>query len=209
MYQHEYKYLRSGPIAGEARGALVLVHGRGGTAAEIIRLSAALGADHLSIFAPQATNNSWYPYSFLEKESLNQPALDSAIGILDKLVNEIISSGVAKEKVILAGFSQGACLCLEYVARYGSKYGGVIAFTGGLIGKTLDIGKYSGALFNTPVLLSTGSQDLHVPLERVEATAAYLRSANAEVFIDVYPGKMHSVSKTELDRASETVLSKL
>ncbi len=204
MYQHKLTYIQQGSATATA-GALLLLHGRGASAEDIVRLGPALGAEKLLVYAPQATNSSWYPYSFMEEEAANEPALSSALEVIDELVGLIIASGTPRERIIIAGFSQGACLSLEYAARQAGRYAGVIAFTGGLIGKSLMPERYTSNFAGTPVLMSTGDPDPHVPLTRVEASKEILEERGASVSLKVYKGRQHTISPAELKDAREFV----
>ncbi|RYE16317.1 MAG: phospholipase [Sphingobacteriales bacterium] len=207
MYQHTKQYVTAGAPLANAKGALVMIHGRGGTAANIAALAAELNAADLAVYAPQATNLSWYPYSFMAPESQNQPALDSAIAIIGELVAQIETDGISPENIYFLGFSQGACMALEYVGRNAKRYGGVVAFTGGLIGEELDNARYSGDFNNTPVLITIGDPDPHVPLSRVEESVVILNKLNADVTLKVYKGKPHTISQQEIDQANNIIFS--
>ena len=202
MYIHTKQIVRSGEKAGKAHKALVMLHGRGSTAASITSLARHLNLKDTAIFAPQATNNSWYPYSFLADDSSNQPALNSALELLHETVGDIQREGISSEKTFFLGFSQGACLVLEYVARNAAAFGGVVAFTGGLIGSSLDVKRYSGDFSQTPILVTTGDPDSHVPLERVNASVEILDGLNAKTTLKVYPGRPHTIIQEEIDLAS-------
>ena len=205
MYTHEKQHIQAGKSAAHANKAVVLLHGRGSSAAGILTLEHHLQLDDAFLLAPQATNNSWYPYSFLAPEADNQPALGSAVACVHEAVADITRLGIAPEAIYFVGFSQGACLALEYVARHAKRYGGVVAFTGGLIGETVDNSKYSGDFGGTPVLITSGDDDPHVPLHRVEESAAVLRALGADVTVEIYPGKPHSISPDETLLANEVV----
>jgi phospholipase/carboxylesterase len=203
MYTHQNKYITAGTPAHEAGAAFIMIHGRGGTAQNIASLANELNLNNVAVYAPQATNNSWYPYSFMAPDAANQPALDSALKVIDDLVNQVLANGIPKEKIYFLGFSQGACLTLEYTGRNAARYGGIIAFTGGLIGEIFDKDKYTGDFAGTPVLITTGNPDPHVPLSRVEESAAQLKLLNANVNLKVYPGRPHTISQQELDLAKQ------
>ena len=189
----------------KAKGALVMLHGRGGTAENIISLAGEFNIEDLAIIAPQASNHSWYPYSFMMPVAQNQPALDSALQIVGELVDDLIVKGIPAEHIYFAGFSQGACLTLEYVARNAKRFGGVIAFTGGLIGKELATENYIGDFNNTPILITTGDPDPHVPLSRVEESAAILKNLNADVTVKVYKGRPHTITGDEIELANQLI----
>ena len=205
MYTHDNKYISAGTPVQQAKTALVMLHGRGGTANDIIRLAKLFNLADAAIYAPQATNNSWYPYSFMVPEEQNQPALDSAIGSIDHLVKQIEADGISADRIYFLGFSQGACLTLEYVGRNAKRYGGAVAFTGGLIGQELITKRYQGDFSGTLILITTGDQDPHVPLGRVEESVEILKGLGADVTLQVYPGKPHSISPDEIELATELV----
>jgi phospholipase/carboxylesterase len=185
--------------------ALILVHGRGATAADIISLAGHLPVEDYTLLAPQATGRSWYPYSFLESPMRNQPWLGSALDLLAMVVGDVMAAGIRQEQIYFAGFSQGACLTLEYVTRYAMKYGGVAAFTGGLIGDRIYTENYKGDFAGTPFFIGTGDRDPHVPVERVHATVGLLREMGAVVTEKVYPGRPHTIVEDELVQAGKIV----
>jgi len=206
MYTHQRQLITAGVPLSTAQKAMVMMHGRGGTAADILSLQRFLNVEDFALVAPQATNNSWYPYSFMAPEEQNQPALDSAIQMVDDTIQALLIQGIELEHIYFLGFSQGACLTLEYVARNAHKYGGVIAFTGGLIGEELLIDRYQGDFAATPVLVTTSDPDPHVPLPRVEESVSVLEKLGANVRSQVYKGKAHSISREELELANELLL---
>ncbi len=209
MYTHSNQYKTAGTPAAQAKGALVMLHGRGGHAANIISLARELDAEGLAIYAPEATNNSWYPYSFMAPENQNQPALNSALEVIDQLVAKIKADGIPANRIYFMGFSQGACLTLEYIARHAQAFGGAIAFTGGLIGEELMPERYQGNFENTPVLITTGNPDPHVPLHRVEESVALLKKLGAQVTLKVYPGRPHTITMPEIELANELLSGRL
>ena len=206
MYTHSKQIITAGTPITQAKKALIMLHGRGASANSIMSLSGHLTLPDTAIIAPQAAQNSWYPYSFMAPVENNEPALSSALTVIDEVVNDIVTQGISKENIYFLGFSQGACLTLEYVARHGDTYSGVIAFTGGLIGEELDITKYSGDFGGTPILISTGDPDPHVPLSRVEESVAQLKVMNASVLLKVYKGRPHTITEEELELAEQYVL---
>ena len=207
MYTHDEKYITAGAPAGEAKTALVMLHGRGGSAADIVRLTKLFNLKDAAIYAPEATNNSWYPYSFMAPEAQNQPALDSAIERVEGLVEQVEADGIPADKIFFLGFSQGACLTLEYVARNAKRYGGAVAFTGGLIGQELVKGHYKGNFNGTPILITTGDHDPHVPLNRVEESIEVLKGLGADVTLKVFPDKPHGIWQEEIQLAGSLVFS--
>jgi len=205
MYTHEKQLIQAGKSAAHASKAVVLLHGRGSSAPGILSLSHHLQLDDALLLAPQATNNTWYPYSFLAPVDDNQPALDSALALVGEAANEAIRQGIPANALYFVGFSQGACLALEYVARQAQPYGGVVAFTGGLIGESLNLDNYGGNFGGTPVLITSGDADPHVPLHRIKESATVLRDLGANVTLEIYPGKPHSISPDETLLANEVV----
>jgi phospholipase/carboxylesterase len=199
--------LTSGPKLSEAAGAVILLHGRGASADDILGLGREFDHPELACFAPQAAGNTWYPYSFLAPIEQNEPWLTSALAKLAHIVADILHSGMAREKIVIAGFSQGACLASEFVARNAARYGGVIALTGGLIGPPGTEFHYAGKLEGMPAFFGAGDPDAHVPWQRVQQSASVLSSLGAEVVLRRYPGMPHTVSQAELSEA-KTLLAR-
>jgi predicted esterase len=177
----------------------LLIHGRGASAESILSLYDELGAEGFAAIAPQAAGGTWYPHSFLAPLDSNQPYLDSALGRLDSLVDDLLARDISSERIILLGFSQGACLTSEFVARHPRRYGAVIALTGGLIGPPGTSRNYPGSLAGTPVFLGASDPDPHVPFERVKETEAVLSRMGAKVELRRYPGMPHTINDDELD----------
>lgn len=207
MYSHLKKYVTAGLPVGQAKGALIMLHGRGGAAANMLSLATELDINDLAVYAPQANQNSWYPYSFMAPDIDNQPALNSALNIISEVVDDILAAGIAAEKIFFLGFSQGACLTLEYISRNARRYGGAVAFTGGLIGEELTPGRYRGDFAGTPVLVTTGDPDPHVPLSRVKESVKQLEAQQAKVKLGVYSGRPHTITRAELKLADEWVFA--
>lgn len=189
----------------KANKVLIMLHGRGGSAEDIFGLADYLPVEDFSLIAPQATNFTWYPYSFLAPPDQNEPWLSSALDILKETLDELKEKGFSSEDIYLLGFSQGACLCLEFAARSTQKFGGIAAFTGGLIGDKIYPENYSGDFKGTPVFIGTGDPDPHVPVERVKKSAEILREMNAEVQVKIYPGRPHTISQEEINLASAQI----
>jgi phospholipase/carboxylesterase len=202
MYTHKKNIVTAGVPAEQAKKALIMIHGRGASAESIIPLSNYLNLKDVAIFAPQAEKHSWYPTSFIEPVEMNQPALDSALQVIDDLVSDITAAGIARDQLYFLGFSQGACLTLEYVTRNAARYAGIIAFTGGLIGEQLQMENYSGDFQQTPVLITTSDPDMHVPLARVKETGNIMDGMNANINVTAYPRKQHTVTNEEIDLAN-------
>lgn len=202
---HSKNIITTGKDISEAKKVLVLVHGRGGNAQDMISLADHFPVGDFSLLAPQATSNSWYPYSFLAPPAQNEPWLSSALGILSDLLDEIESKGIAAENIYFAGFSQGACLTAEFVTRNAARYGGVLLFTGGLIGDKIYSEKYKGDFAGTPIFIGTGNPDAHVPVERVNDTSKIMERMNAAVTVKVYDNKPHSISQDEIEFANKLI----
>jgi phospholipase/carboxylesterase len=204
---HEKIVLTKGTALKDAKKALVMIHGRGAGAEDIVTLVSFLNVDGYTILAPRATGNSWYPYSFLAPEKANEPWLSSAIQMIVEVVEDIVAAGIAERDIYFLGFSQGACLTLEYTARNAKRYGGIVAFTGGLIGETLNREKYSGDFAETPVFIGTSDPDPHVPVHRVRDSVNILREMNASVTEKIYLNMGHTINEEEIDLANEIVFT--
>ena len=202
---HEKNIQTAGKPLNEAEKALIMIHGRGANAQDILRLASHLNVEDYALVAPQATNHTWYPYSFMAKPEQNEPGLSSALDLLKETVDDLIKQGISTENISFLGFSQGACLALEFVARNATRYGGVAAFTGGLIGDKINRSHYSGDFKGTPIFIGTGNPDPHVPLDRVEESVAVLKEMNAEVHMEVYDNRPHTISKDEIDWANKII----
>ena len=191
------------PAAGtpleQARAALILLHGRGGTAESILSLAETFERPGFAFLAPQAADNSWYPFSFLEPLVKNQRWIDSSLKAVGELVERVESKGIRADKLIILGFSQGACLGLEYAARRGGRFGGVAGLSGGLIGPPGTVYSYSSALEGTPVFLGCSENDPHIPRARLEETASVFESLGAQVTLRLYPGADHGINRDEID----------
>lgn len=204
---HQKKIIYAGEPLIKAKNALIMLHGRGGSAADILSLAEYLVLDHYALLAPQATNNSWYPHSFMSPPSSNEPWLSSALRLLNEIVSDLGKEGLNKENIFFLGFSQGACLTLEFVTRNATKYGGIVAFTGGLIGDKIYSENYSGDFENTPVFIGTSHPDPHVPVERVYASTDILKHMNANVTQKVYNNMGHTINQDEIKFANELIFT--
>ena len=206
---HTKNIVTAGKELNKESRVLIMLHGRGGTAEDILSLSRCLDVNEFTLLAPQATNNTWYPYSFLAPVSQNEPWLSSALDLLKNLLDELLKSGVTLENIYFLGFSQGACLTLEFVTRHATKYGGVVAFTGGLIGDKINDENYKGDFQTTPIFIGTSNPDPHVPIERVYATTNILKDMNAAVTEKVYDNMGHTINQDEIDTANRIVFRKI
>lgn len=192
----------------EAKAAMILLHGRGATAQSILLLAAELHHPDFVYLAPQARGNQWYPNRFMTPIAGNEPYLSAALAVVDGLVTHVGQAGIPPEKIVLAGFSQGACLALEYAGRHARRYGGVLGFSGGLIGPPGTAWEFSGSLEGTPVFLGCSDVDFHIPASRVEETADVLRRLGGDVTMRLYPGMDHTIVEDELEFA-RGMLSKM
>jgi phospholipase/carboxylesterase len=204
---HDRNIVVSGKRIQEAKKALIMLHGRGATSHDILGLASYLDVKDFAIYAPQASNNTWYPLSFLVPPSQNEPWLSSAIELLKELVSEVNASGISSERIYFAGFSQGACLSLEFVTRHAQKWGGVAAFTGGLIGDKIYSENYQGDFGQTPVFIGSSNPDPHVPAQRVQATVDLLKVMNAKVTSIIYPNMGHTINQDEIMKANDLIFS--
>ena len=187
-----------GAPVGQGKGVVVMVHGRGAAPENILDLVPRLDRPEFSYVAPAAANNSWYPYSFLADTANNEPWLSSALAMLKALVEDIVSNGMPRSRILLLGFSQGACLTCEFAVRHAARYGGVIAYTGGLIGPPGTTWDYNGSFEDTPVFLGSSDVDSHVPKSRVDESAAVFTRMGAAVIERIYPGMGHIVNDDEI-----------
>jgi len=199
--------LTSGHKLPGASGAVILVHGRGASAEDILTLGQEFDHAELAYLAPQAAGHSWYPYSFLAPIAQNEPWLTSALNKLGEIVEDISHAGIARDKIVFAGFSQGACLASEFVARNAMRYGGLLAFSGGLIGPPGTEFHYSGKLGGTPAFFGGVDPDPHVPWQRVQESASALSALGAEVRLRRYPEMPHAINQEELGEARRLIIS--
>ncbi|CAN5315626.1 dienelactone hydrolase family protein [soil metagenome] len=198
MEPHRGQPLRTaGAPLNEARAAMIMVHGRGGTAADILTLVPMFDRDDFAFLAPQAANDSWYPYSFLAPIQQNEPGISSGMQVVSDLLDKITAADISPERTMLLGFSQGACLAIEFSARHARRYGGIACLSGGLIGPDGTPRDYSGSLDGTPVFLGCSDVDAHIPKERVEHSAKVMRQLGAEVTTRIYPGMGHVINEDE------------
>ena len=186
---------------------MIMIHGRGATADSILSLANEFDAEGFAYLAPQAANNTWYPFRFLEPIERNEPWLSSALQVVDELIAHVITSGIPSKRIMLLGFSQGACLTLEYAARHARRYGGIIGLSGGLIGPDQTPRSYAGSFGGTPIFLGCSDVDFHIPLERVHKAARVLRQLGGEVTTRIYPNLDHTINQNEIDHVGELMLA--
>jgi phospholipase/carboxylesterase len=199
---HRYDIIEQGKPLSEASNALILLHGRGADPEDIIHLADEFADDTYYIAAPRATGNSWYPFSFLSPEEKNEPWLSSAIATVKRLIDSI-SKYLPSENIFIMGFSQGACLSLEVTARYAMRYGGIAAFSGGLIGEKITISKYNGNFDGTSIFIGNSDSDPYIPLLRTEESRQVLSEMKADVNMIIYSGMEHTIITEEIDAARQ------
>lgn len=192
---------REGVALADARAVVVLAHGRGADAADILGLAQHFAVPSVAYVAPEAAGGAWYPARFLAPLEHNQPWLDSALRLFGNVVETVRAAGVPDERIVLGGFSQGACLALEYAARHATRFGGVLAFAGGLIGPEGLVRADTGRFDGTPVFIGVGDQDAHIPVARAQHAADVLTALGATVDLRVYRGVPHTVIPDQIDAA--------
>lgn len=190
----------------QATKVAIMIHGRGANAASILSLSQYLNLEEFALLAPQAPGSSWYPYSFMAPDLNNEPAFSNSIKIISDLVKDVLGKGFTSEQIYFIGFSQGACLSLEYASQNAKKYGGVIAFTGGLIGEKLNPAKYKGDFLGTPVFIGSSHKDMHVPLSRIEASSELIKNLGADVKTLIFSDTQHTIRQEEIEWVNKHVL---
>jgi phospholipase/carboxylesterase len=205
----EQPLVTAGTPLDEASAAAVLVHGRGATARSIVGMAETFHRSGVAYLAPQANRNTWYPNPFTAPVESNEPGRTSGLQAISDAIGAAADAGIPTERVLLLGFSQGACLASEFVARNPDRYGGLAALSGGLIGETIDEGDYAGDLETTPVFLGCSDVDPHIPEERVHETTAVFERLNADVTERLYPGMGHTINQDEADHVSEMVAALL
>lgn len=195
--------LQSGAAIATARLAAICIHGRGASADDILGLAQEFGVADVVYLAPQAAGNTWYPYSFLAPTDQNEPGLSSALGVIATILATLEAQGLAANRVVVLGFSQGACLTSEFAARHGRRYAGIAALSGGLIGPPGTPRDYAGTFDGTPVFVGCSDVDPHIPVERVRESAEVFRRMGAAVDERIYRGMGHTVSVDEIAAVTE------
>lgn len=203
MHRHQKNIHYAGKPLLEASRAMIMVHGRGATAPSILGLAQELAVSDMALLAPQASMNTWYPQSFLAPIPNNEPGLSTGLAVIGQAVAEVREAGIALENIFFLGFSQGACLSSEYVARHAQKYGGVFILSGGVIGPRLEKERYAGDFAGTPILLGCSDVDAHVPLLRVQESTQLFRDMGADVTERIYPNAPHTIFEDEILLANQ------
>lgn len=204
--QHVIHY---GALLDDAKTAMIMVHGRGASAQDILSLAYEIDTPETAYIAPQAKDNSWYPYSFLNPVEKNEPGISSGLALIDSIVEMVLQKGFTTEQIYLLGFSQGACLSLEYAARNPKKFGGIFGLSGGLIGETISPKNYSDNLEGTDVFLGCSDVDPHIPLQRVNDTEEVFKKLGANVTKRIYKGLAHTVNQDEIDFVAALMRKKI
>jgi predicted esterase len=187
----------------DAAAAVVMIHGRGGSAPDILGLAASLPVEAVAFLAPQAVGNTWYPHRFIEPTAANEPQLSAAVSTVAAVVGAAEAAGLPAERIVVLGFSQGACLATEFAARHPRRYGGIVGLSGGLIGTDAEVEDHAGDLAGTPVILGCSDVDFHIPLDRVKATTRVLGAMGAIVDETIYPGMGHGIVPDEVRRVRD------
>jgi predicted esterase len=181
-----------------SRAGAIFVHGRGADARDILGLAADVDPGDVAFAAPEAEGQTWYPYSFLAPLEQNEPGISSGLRVIDGLVARFGAAGIPPEKMLLLGFSQGACLTLEYCVRHARSFGGIAGLSGGVIGPPETPRDYGGTFGGTPVFLGCSDTDPHIPKARVEETSEIFTRMGANVTMRLYPRMGHQVNMDEL-----------
>jgi phospholipase/carboxylesterase len=197
--------ISSGKRLEEAKKVLIMIHGRGGTALNILSLANELNTDSYALLAPQAVNNSWYPNSFLAPRADNEPSLSNSLKVILDVVEDLEQKGFSRSQIYFLGFSQGACLALEFAAANAAQYGGVVAFTGGVIGATVEHRNYHGDFNGTPIFIGSSDPDFHVPVTRVKESTALLTEMGARVTEVIYDNMGHTITHAEIIEANKLI----
>jgi predicted esterase len=189
----------AGAPLGKSPVVMIMVHGRNAAPANILSFVPAFERPGITYLAPAAAGGTWYPLSFMAEKEKNEPGLSSALWVLDQLVRHVVAAGIQKDRIVLLGFSQGACLTAEFAASHADRYGGVVLYSGGLIGPPGTTWSYSGSFDGTPVFLGCSDVDAHVPKTRVDESAAVFQRLGATVTERIYPGLGHLVNDEEIE----------
>ncbi|WP_435335696.1 alpha/beta hydrolase [Haloarchaeobius sp. TZWWS8] len=195
----------AGTSAADATAGVVMLHGRGATARGILGLADEFDADGVAYVAPQAPGGAWYPNSFMAPLEANEPGVSNGLADVAAAVSQLTDAGIPRERIAFVGFSHGACLACEFVARNAREWGGLVAFSGGLIGPPDMAFEYDGSLDGTPVFLGCSDVDPHIPLERVQESTSVFEKLGGDVTERIYEGMGHTVNEDELRAAREIV----
>ena len=199
MHRHRKNIVTAGADLETAQKAMIMVHGRGATAEGILDVAGYLQVEGFALLAPQASENTWYPFSFMAPAEQNEPGLSTGLEVLGLAVQEVLKAGVSPESIYFLGFSQGACLTCEFLARNAGIYGGAFIYSGGVVGQHIDPSNYQGNFEGTPILIGCSDKDPHVPLHRVKDTIKIFREMGAQVTERIYPNGPHTIFQDEIE----------
>jgi phospholipase/carboxylesterase len=202
-------WIQAGLPLSQAKKAAIFLHGRGATAESVLALAPYLNLDDFALYAPQAPQRTWYPFGFMASDQGNLSALNTSIQQVSLLFEFLVREGMPAAQIYLLGFSQGACLSLEFAALYAQKLGGIVAFTGGLIGEKLQEEKYSGDFQDTPIHISGSAHDMHVPAKRMNDSAQLLQRMGAAVSLSFFEDDLHTIRPEELAKVNQTIFCKV
>lgn len=188
----------TGRPLGEGRAVMIMIHGRQAAPVNILQLVDSLSQPEFTYIAPAAANNTWYPYSFMADKEQNEPGISSGVAVIDGVVSDVVNKGILKDHIVLLGFSQGACLTAEYAVEHADRFGGVILYSGSVIGPPGTTWAYGGSFDGTPIFMGCSDVDSHVPLERIEEGAAVFERMGATVTKRIYPGMGHQINDDEI-----------
>lgn len=205
----DQKLYAAGSELKKAKAAMIMIHGRGASAESILELASFFPENDIVYIAPHAAHSIWYPFRFLEPIERNEPFLTSALRKIDDIIDFVMQNGISADKIMLLGFSQGACLALQYAATRKRKISALFGLSGGLIGSKLEIQNYGTELNGTSVFLGCSDVDFHIPKERVEETGAVFRALGADVTVRLYPNMPHTVNEDEIAFIKSVITEKL
>ncbi len=205
---HNQLVLHRGKKLEDAKAVMIMVHGRGANAESILSLANEFNSGGIAYLAPQANDNSWYPYSFLSPIEMNEPGITSGLSLIDSIVNDVLNKGFSNDRIFLLGFSQGACLSLEYAVRHPKKFGGIFGLSGGLIGPPGTKWYCDGEFNRTEIFLGCSDIDPHIPVERVDETENVFNSMNANVTKRIYKRMGHTINRDEIDFVVSSLIQK-
>lgn len=188
----------TGRPLGEGRAVMIMIHGRQAAPVNILQLVDSLSQPEFTYIAPAAADNTWYPYSFMADKEQNEPGISSGVAVIDGVVSDVVNKGILKDHIVLLGFSQGACLTAEYAVEHADRFGGVILYSGSVIGPPGTTWAYGGSFDGTPIFMGCSDVDSHVPLERIEEGAAVFERMGAIVTKRIYPGMGHQINDDEI-----------
>ena len=186
----------------QARAAVILIHGRGASAQSMLMFADEFDVSDIHYRAIQAKGHTWYPRSFMAPKKMNQPGIKSGLQAIYDQINDLNEAGIQTQKIVLLGFSQGACLTTEFAARHPQRYGGIIGLSGGLIGDEVDPQNYKGSMEQTRVFLGCSDRDPHIPQERVDLTDKVFQNLGADVTKNIYVGMGHTVNQDEINHVN-------